>query len=64
MLEAVAGEPLELAVVEVLVLDGALDYGETHCGALTWLRIPHGQERPMATREGCRLWVKRGHLRD
>lgn len=49
---------------EILVLDGALDYGETHCGALTWLRIPHGQERPMATRNGCRLWVKRGHLRN
>ena len=47
---------------EILVLDGVLDYGGTPCGALTWLRIPHGQERPMSTVEGCRLWVKRGHL--
>lgn len=48
---------------EILVLDGALDYGDAACRALTWLRIPHGQERPIATRDGCRLWVKRGHLR-
>lgn len=49
---------------EILVLEGALDYGKTHCGALTWLRIPHGHEQPMSTATGCRLWVKRGHLGD
>ncbi|MCC2658211.1 MAG: anti-sigma factor [Panacagrimonas sp.] len=47
---------------EILVLDGALDYGDTACRRLTWLRIPHGHELPMSTRGGCRLWVKRGHL--
>ena len=47
---------------EILVLDGALDYGDTACRPLTWLRIPHGHELPMSTRGGCRLWVKRGHL--
>jgi anti-sigma factor ChrR (cupin superfamily) len=47
---------------EILVLDGALDYGDTACGAWTWLRIPHGREQPIASRKGCRYWVKRGHL--
>ncbi|MGH8517941.1 MAG: cupin domain-containing protein, partial [Panacagrimonas sp.] len=47
---------------EILVLEGALDYGGTACGPMTWLRIPHGQEKAIATRDGCRLWVKRGHL--
>lgn len=49
---------------EILVLEGTLDYGTTGCRALTWLRIPHGQEQPMSTTTGCRLWVKRGHLVD
>ena len=49
---------------EILVLEGALDYGGTACRALTWLRIPHGHEQPMSTTTGCRLWVKRGHLVD
>jgi hypothetical protein len=47
---------------EILVLEGLLDYGSRVCGPLTWLRIPHGQEQPMRTAGGCRLWVKRGHL--
>lgn len=47
---------------EILVLEGVLDYGSTACGPMTWLRIPNGQEQPMRSAGGCRIWVKRGHL--
>jgi quercetin dioxygenase-like cupin family protein len=47
---------------EILVVEGDLRYGDTACSTGTWLRFPSGQERPMASHNGCRLWAKRGHL--
>lgn len=47
---------------EILVLDGVLDYGSLRCPPMTWLRVPAGQERPISSSDGCRYWVKRGHL--
>lgn len=48
---------------EILVLDGSLLYGDQFCGRGVWLRFPPGQERSLASKTGCRLWTKRGHLR-
>lgn len=47
---------------EILVLSGSLFYGGQACYGGTWLRFPHGGELPVKTRQGCRIWVKRGHL--
>lgn len=47
---------------EILVLDGMLSYGATLCLPFTWLRIPAGREQAISTGDGCRYWVKRGHL--
>ncbi len=49
---------------EIFVLDGTLSYGGALYGKGTWLRRAAGQELPMASPDGCRLWVKRGHLSD
>lgn len=48
---------------EILVLEGELRYGDLACPPLTWLRTPPGPVPSMATGAGCRIWVKRGHLR-
>jgi anti-sigma factor ChrR (cupin superfamily) len=48
---------------EILVLDGALRYGEREYRRGTWLRFPPGGELPIGSSGGCRLWTKRGHLR-
>ena len=47
---------------EILVLEGALLYGDDECGSGTWLRFPAGRERSLASKTGCRLWTKLGHL--
>lgn len=47
---------------EIFVVEGDLAYGDVVCAAGTWLRYPPGEERPMRSRDGCRLYVKRGHL--
>jgi len=47
---------------EFYVLDGTLSYGGTLYGRGAWVRRAAGQERPMASPDGCRIWVKRGHL--
>jgi len=47
---------------EIYVLEGALSYGGTLHQAGAWIRRPAGQEEPMASPDGCRIWVKRGHL--
>src|SRR5437763_15530877 len=47
-----------------LVLDG--DFGESgeHFTLQSWLRLPpQGRLDATAGRDGCRLWVKTGHLR-
>jgi hypothetical protein len=49
---------------EFLVLDGDFDEGGEHFALQSWLRLPP-QRRLDATagRDGCRVWVKTGHLR-
>jgi hypothetical protein len=47
---------------EIFVLEGTLLYGDERCDGGTWLRFPPGQESPLGSTTGCRLWVKRGHL--
>ena len=47
---------------ELLVLEGSLLYGDTPCPPMTWLRMPPGHVRSLATATGCRYWAKRGHL--
>ncbi len=47
---------------EFYVLEGALSYGGTLYGKGAWVRRAAGQEQPMASPDGCRVWVKRGHL--
>lgn len=49
---------------EILVLEGTLLYGDKECACRTWLRFPAGRERSLASKTGCRLWTKRGHLRN
>lgn len=47
---------------EILVLDGSMNYGDTPCTAMSWLRIPQGHEQAIRSSAGVRYWVKRGHL--
>ncbi len=53
----------DLGGEEILVVEGSLRYGEEDCEPGTWIRVPSGHERTMASAGGCRLWTKRGHLR-
>ena len=48
---------------EIFVIEGRLLYGDFECGPGTWLRFPPGQELSIKSPSGCRLWVKRGHLK-
>ena len=48
---------------EIFVLDGAVSYGGALHRAGAWIRRAAGQEQPMASPDGCRIWVKRGHLK-
>lgn len=54
--------PAGLESEEILVLSGTLRYGEEEYGEGAWLRRPKGQALPMASRDGCRFWIKRGHI--
>jgi hypothetical protein len=46
------------------VLDGDFDEGGEHFVLQSWLRLPpQGRLDATAGRDGCRLWVKIGHLR-
>ena len=48
---------------ELLVLDGGFDEAEDHFEPLSWLRLPPGSVlRATAGSEGCKAWVKTGHL--
>ena len=47
---------------EILVLDGTLDLAGTGHGPRTWIRTPTGASSTLASRTGCTLWIKRGHL--
>ena len=51
------------ARIELLVLDGGFTEGGEEFTQHSWLRLPAGSTlRAAAGRQGCRLWVKSGHL--
>ena len=48
---------------ELLVLDGDFDESGERFEPQSWLRLPVGSMlRAKAGAEGCKLWVKTGHL--
>jgi anti-sigma factor ChrR (cupin superfamily) len=47
---------------EVLLLEGDLEIEGEAFDARAWIRRPAGSSYPLSSREGCRFWVKRGHL--
>jgi len=48
--------------VEILVVTGAVRYGDEHLCAESWLRFPATQAASLTILEDSILWVKRGHL--
>jgi hypothetical protein len=49
--------------IELLVLDGGFTEGGEEFTRSSWLRLPAGSTlRTAAGPQGCRLWVKSGHL--
>jgi anti-sigma factor ChrR (cupin superfamily) len=62
-----AGRPIELDAVgglEVLVLEGSFSENGEVFVVQSWLRLPAGSTlNAVAGPEGCRVWVKEGHLR-
>jgi hypothetical protein len=49
---------------ELLVLAGGFDEGRERFEPLSWLRLPLGSAfRAKAGSEGCKVWIKTGHLR-
>jgi len=51
------------AGIELLVLDGGFTEGGEEFTQYSWLRLPAGSTlRAAAGPQGCRLWVKSGHL--
>jgi hypothetical protein len=49
--------------IELLVLDGGFTEGGEEFTQYSWLRLPPGSAlRAAAGPQGCRLWVKSGHL--
>jgi hypothetical protein len=49
--------------IELLVLKGSFAEGGEEFTPLSWLRLPAGATmRATAGRDGCKLWVKSGHL--
>ena len=49
--------------IEILVLDGGFVDGREGFGVQSWLRLPVGAVlRARTGPQGCRLWVKTGHL--
>jgi anti-sigma factor ChrR (cupin superfamily) len=61
-----SGAVIELKVpggAELLVLDGAFDEDGERFQPLSWLRLPTGSvRRATAGPQGCRIWIKTGHL--
>jgi anti-sigma factor ChrR (cupin superfamily) len=48
---------------ELLVLEGAFNEGGEHFEPQSWLRLPPGSTlQAKAGPEGCKVWVKTGHL--
>ena len=48
---------------EIFVLEGTCADRDGRYGPATWLRTPIGRAPTLASETGCRLYVKRGHLR-
>jgi anti-sigma factor ChrR (cupin superfamily) len=49
--------------LELLVLEGGFVDGAERFRSLSWLRLPPGSSaQARADANGCRVWVKRGHL--
>jgi hypothetical protein len=49
--------------IELLVLGGGFTESGEDFSRYSWLRLPAGSTlRAMAGPQGCRLWVKSGHL--
>ncbi|HVJ53100.1 MAG TPA: cupin domain-containing protein [Aliidongia sp.] len=49
--------------VEILILEGMFDEGGENFEPQSWLRLPAGATlSARAGKEGCRLWIKTGHL--
>jgi hypothetical protein len=49
--------------IEILVLEGRSREGNEEFTRQSWLRLPAGSDlRADAGPEGCRVWVKTGHL--
>jgi hypothetical protein len=49
--------------IEVLVLEGRFSEGGETFEPQSWLRLPCGATlRAQAEADGCRLWIKEGHL--
>jgi hypothetical protein len=60
--EVTIGVPLP-GGIELLVLDGSFVEGGEEFSTHSWLRLPAGATlRAAAGPQGCRLWVKSGHL--
>jgi hypothetical protein len=50
--------------LELLVLEGGFSEGSGAYLSQSWLRLPIGEGfSARVGREGCRVWVKEGHLR-
>ena len=50
--------------LEVLVLEGGFREGGENFGPQSWLRLPIGAHfSARVASEGCRVWIKEGHLR-
>ena len=51
--------------MEILVLDGSFEEAGEEFVAGSWLRLPaNGQSTAKVGKDGARLWIKRGHLRE
>jgi anti-sigma factor ChrR (cupin superfamily) len=51
--------------IEILVLEGSFDEGGENFTQQSWLRLPTGSMlRADTGAQGCRVWVKSGHLAD
>lgn len=51
--------------IEILVLDGHFSDGAEDFAVQSWLRLPDGATlRATAGAEGCKVWMKTGHLAD
>jgi hypothetical protein len=61
-----AGAEVELSSprgLELLVLDGEFTSGDDRFRYQSWLRLPPGaRTRVRAGANGCRVWMKTGHL--